>query len=128
MACCTGPTGARSSGLDKGVCLSVQEVAGMEIVLVRSKDPRGVLLVLHGCMRRPTDWWHYDPACVTCIGALDYLLLPFSPPLSTCGVCIVLFITWNQARGVPQRLVLGKWSAWDARTSQAVVSDGTVVF
>ncbi|BDA47549.1 hypothetical protein COCOBI_10-3970 [Coccomyxa sp. Obi] len=45
-----------------------EEVAGMEIVLVRSKDPRGVLLVLHGCMRRPTDWWHYDPACVTCIG------------------------------------------------------------
>ncbi len=42
----------------------------MEVVLVRSKDPRGVLIVMHGCMRRPTDWWHYDPACVTCIGAL----------------------------------------------------------
>ena len=40
----------------------------MEILLVRTKDPKGVLLVFHGCMRRPTDWWHYDPACVTCIG------------------------------------------------------------
>ena len=40
----------------------------MEVLLVRSKDPKGVLLVFHGCMRRPTDWWHYDPACVTCIG------------------------------------------------------------
>ena len=45
-----------------------QEVDGMEILLVRATDPKGVLLVFHGCMRRPTDWWHYDPACVTCIG------------------------------------------------------------
>lgn len=40
----------------------------MEVVLVRSKEPRGVLMVFHGCMRRPTDWWHYEPTCVTCIG------------------------------------------------------------
>ena len=40
----------------------------MEAVLVRSKEPRGVLMVFHGCMRRPTDWWHYEPTCVTCIG------------------------------------------------------------
>lgn len=50
----------------------------MEIVLVRSKDPRGVLLVMHGCMRRPTDWWHYDAACVTCIGALRFCSTPNS--------------------------------------------------
>ena len=40
----------------------------MEVVLVRSKEPRGVLMVFHGCMRRPTDWWHYESTCVTCIG------------------------------------------------------------
>ena len=40
----------------------------MEVLLIRAKDPKGVLLVFHGCMRRPTDWWHYDSACVTCIG------------------------------------------------------------
>jgi hypothetical protein len=42
----------------------------MEILLVRSKVTKGVLLVFHGCMRRPTDWWHYDSACVTCIGKI----------------------------------------------------------
>ena len=47
----------------------------MEILLVRAKDPKGVLLVFHGCMRRPTDWWHYDPACVTCIGKSTPLLI-----------------------------------------------------
>ena len=41
----------------------------MEVVLVRSRAPRGVLMVFHGCTRRPTDWWHYEPTCVTCIGA-----------------------------------------------------------
>ena len=40
----------------------------MEVVLVRSKSTRGVLMVFHGCMRRPTDWWHYEPTCVTCTG------------------------------------------------------------
>ena len=49
-----------------GTC--AQEIEGMEVVLVRSKAPRGVLLVFHGCMRRPTDWWHYEPTCITCIG------------------------------------------------------------
>ena len=40
----------------------------MEVVLVRSRSTRGVLMVFHGCMRRPTDWWHYEPTCVTCTG------------------------------------------------------------
>ena len=44
----------------------------MEVVLVRSKEPRGVLMVFHGCMRRPTDWWHYESTCVTCIGKRMY--------------------------------------------------------
>lgn len=52
----------------------------MEIVLVRSKDPKGVLIVFHGCMRRPTDWWHYDLACVTCIGQP-------SLPRHNCNAC-----------------------------------------
>ena len=46
----------------------LQEIEGMEVVLVRSYEPRGVLIVFHGCMRRPTDWWHYEPTCITCIG------------------------------------------------------------
>lgn len=49
-----------------GVC--AQEIEGMEVVLVRSRTPRGLLMVFHGCQRRPTDWWHYEPTCVTCIG------------------------------------------------------------
>lgn len=70
----------------------MQEVAGMEIVLVRSKDPRGVLIVLHGCMRRPTDWWHYDPACVTCIGAQDICSGMLATLLRrTTPVCVPFF-------------------------------------
>lgn len=48
--------------------LCLQEIQGMEVVLVRSRSTRGVLMVFHGCMRRPTDWWHYEPTCVTCTG------------------------------------------------------------
>jgi hypothetical protein len=51
----------------------------MEVLIIRAKDPKGVLLVFHGCMRRPTDWWHYDPACVTCIGTPSPFPLPFRP-------------------------------------------------
>ena len=50
----------------------------MEVVLVRSKEPRGVLMVFHGCMRRPTDWWHYESTCVTCIGKGTHA------PVGTC--------------------------------------------
>ncbi len=64
----------------------------MEVVLVRSRAPRGVLLVFHGCMRRPTDWWHYEPTCVTCIGEYVFTCSPVclylqildSPPDRCC--------------------------------------------
>ena len=52
----------------QGAGMCAQEIEGMEVVLVRSNAPRGVLMVFHGCMRRPTDWWHYEPTCITCIG------------------------------------------------------------
>lgn len=59
----------------------------MEVVLVRSKNPRGVLMVFHGCMRRPTDWWHYEPTCVTCIGEPGFMTDTSHP----CAFSVPLF-------------------------------------
>jgi len=59
----------------------------MEVVLVRSKAPRGVLMVFHGCMRRPTDWWHYEATCVTCIGQCNPTLYALHPPPQRQPTC-----------------------------------------
>ncbi len=65
---CSLSSGPGRSHLSLYNAKHLQEIQGMEVVLVRSKEPRGVLMVFHGCMRRPTDWWHYESTCVTCIG------------------------------------------------------------
>ena len=77
----------------------LQEIEGMEVVLVRSKEPRGVLMVFHGCMRRPTDWWHYESTCGTCIGKGTHT------PVGTCTPGLVY---------VQKRCVLLAWCSQGA--------------
>ena len=50
----------------------VQVVQGTEVLLITKEagtQPKGVLLLFHGCGHGALDWWYSSPSCRACTGA-----------------------------------------------------------
>lgn len=45
-----------------------QEVEGVDTVYEVPENPKGVLLLFHGCQHSSTDWWMQSEHCPECIG------------------------------------------------------------
>lgn len=83
----------------------------IEFVYQSPADPRGVLLVLHGCSHSATDMWPPSPSCPTCIGL----------PIETTIVAHALARDWTVAAVSSKDRAHKCWSAQDVPRLDAVV-------